>query len=117
LERALAEEDARLLAREVAAGEAVVAAMGGVLAEEGIAYRESELVRLTGFSVAEVRRWARMAREAEQGVGTEAAVVGGGPDRGKGTLSPSHDGPQWAPGEDGAGAGSPEGGDFGAVPA
>lgn len=63
LERDLAAEDAKVTAREIAAGEAVSAALGGQLGDLGVPWREGELHELTGFGIADLRRWARLARE------------------------------------------------------
>lgn len=67
LERDLAAEDAKLDARELAAGRAVVEATSGAdLSAIGATFRDAELHRHTGIQLASLRRWARRAREAEE---------------------------------------------------
>ena len=67
LERDLAAEDAKLDARELAAGQAVVEATSGAdLRAIGATFRDAELHRHTGIQLASLRRWARRAREIEE---------------------------------------------------
>lgn len=67
LERDLAAEDAKLDARELAAGRAVVEALAGEeLTEIGATFREAELHRHTGIQIASLRRWSRRVRETEE---------------------------------------------------
>lgn len=66
LERDLAAEDAKLDAKELAAGRAVVEALSGAeLSAIGATFRDAELHRHTGIQVASLRRWARRARDTE----------------------------------------------------
>lgn len=65
LEVDLAAEDAKIVPKEVAAGQAVLAAMGGELAAMDAAWREGQLHDLTEISLAELRRWARRARQED----------------------------------------------------
>lgn len=67
--------DDKVAAKEVEAGRAVMEAMGGELAALGAEWREGDLRDLTGFQIAELRRWARRARDTA--VEDEAAAQGG----------------------------------------
>lgn len=64
--------DEKVTAKEIEAGLAVIEAMSGELAALGAEWREGDLRDLTGFQLAELRRWARRARGTEPEDATES---------------------------------------------
>ncbi|RDI35448.1 hypothetical protein [Lentzea flaviverrucosa] len=78
LEQDLAAEDAKIDARELAAGRSVVKALtGATLGAIGATFRDTELHRHTGIQLAVLRRWAKRAREADE----QSASEVGSPER------------------------------------
>ncbi|WP_143023050.1 hypothetical protein [Lentzea jiangxiensis] len=83
-ERDLAAEDAKIDAKELAAGRCVVEALSGAgLDAIGATFRDTELQKRTGIQLAVLRRWAKRAREAGE------QTSGGGGSTGAALPEPS----------------------------